>query len=55
MPRNSVPKPKKPALTQRERLERFMDMAKEVGASEDPKDFDKAFKKASSSGKKKPS
>jgi hypothetical protein len=28
-----------------ERHKRFVDMAREVGASEDPKDFEKAFKK----------
>ena len=31
-------------LTDAERHKRFKAMAKEVGASEDPKDFDKAFK-----------
>lgn len=36
------PKPK-PKLTDAERHARFVDMAHEVGASEDPKDFDKAF------------
>jgi len=35
---------KKPKLTDHERHERFVDMAHEVEASEDPKDFDKAFK-----------
>jgi hypothetical protein len=32
-------------LTDAERHQRFIDMAHEVGASEDPKDFDKAFKR----------
>jgi hypothetical protein len=32
-------------LTDSERHKRFVDMAKEVGASENPKDFDVAFKK----------
>ena len=36
---------KKAKLTDAERHKRFKDMAKEVGASEDPKDFEKAFKK----------
>jgi hypothetical protein len=34
-----------PKLTDAERLQRFKEMAKEVGASSDPKDFDKAFAK----------
>lgn len=34
----------KAKLTDAERHTRFKDMAKEVGASEDPKDFDQAFK-----------
>ena len=37
------PQPK-PKLTDAERHARFVEMAREVGASEDPKDFDKAFK-----------
>jgi hypothetical protein len=43
-----VKKPKrepKPKLTDAERLKRFRDMAREVEASDDPKDFDKAFDK----------
>jgi hypothetical protein len=36
---------KKPKLTDAERLKRFRDMAREVEASDDPKDFDKAFDK----------
>ncbi len=35
----------KPPLTDAERHERFVDMAREVEASDDPKDFDKAFKR----------
>jgi hypothetical protein len=35
----------KPKLTDAERHKRFVDMAKEVQASEDPKDFESAFKK----------
>jgi hypothetical protein len=37
--------PKKPKLTDAERYKRFLDMAEEVGASEDTKDFDQAFTK----------
>jgi hypothetical protein len=32
-------------LTDAERHKRFVDMAKEVEASEDPKDFERAFEK----------
>jgi hypothetical protein len=32
-------------LTDAERHKRFLETAREVGASDDPKDFDKAFKK----------
>ena len=35
----------KPTLTDPERHARFKEMAREVGASEDPKDFEKAFRK----------
>lgn len=38
----------KPKLTDAERHARFKKMAREVGASDDPKDFDRAFKKVSS-------
>ena len=39
-----TPKSKsKPKLTEAERLARFKETAREVGASEDPKDFEKAF------------
>lgn len=41
MPRKSAA----PKLTDAERHKRFIDMAKEVEASEDPKDFEKAFEK----------
>jgi hypothetical protein len=37
------PKLASPKLTDGERHARFKDMAREVGASEDPEDFDKAF------------
>jgi hypothetical protein len=42
----------KPKLTDAERHKRFVEMAKQVGASDDPKDFEKAFKKVSSAKKK---
>jgi hypothetical protein len=42
MPRKTE---KKPKLTEAERHKRFLDMAREVEASDDPKDFDKAFDK----------
>jgi len=35
----------KPKLTDAERHKRFKAMGEEVGASKDPKDFEKAFKK----------
>jgi hypothetical protein len=35
----------KPKLTDAERHKRFVEMAKQVGASDDPKDFEKAFSK----------
>ncbi len=34
----------KPKLTDAERHKRFVEMAREVGASESPRSFDKAFK-----------
>lgn len=33
----------KPKLTDAERHKRFLETAREVGASDNPKDFDKAF------------
>jgi hypothetical protein len=36
---------RKPKLTDAERFKRFHDMAREVEASDDPKEFDKAFTK----------
>ena len=48
-------KPSKPKLTDAQRHARFTAMAKEVGASDDPKEFDRAFKKVTSPPKKKPS
>ena len=44
MPTRSKPAPK-PKLTDAERHERFVEMAREVEASEDIEDFDKAFAK----------
>lgn len=35
----------KPKLTDAERHKRFVDMAREVGAEEDPKELDRAFEK----------
>jgi hypothetical protein len=45
-------KPAKPKrkLTDADRHARFKDMAKEVGASDDPKDFERAFKKVTAKG-----
>lgn len=41
-----MPKTKtKPKLTDAERHRRFVEMAREVGASDDPKAFETAFKK----------
>jgi hypothetical protein len=51
MSRKPVSKPK---LTDAERHARFVEMAHKVGASEDPKDFDKAFKKVVSTAKNHP-
>jgi hypothetical protein len=42
MPRKSASKPK---LTDAERHKRFVEMARNVQASNDPKEFKKAFKK----------
>ena len=42
--RSKPPSPKPPKLTDAERHKRFVDMAKEVEASEDPEAFEKAFK-----------
>lgn len=39
---------KKPKLTDAERHKRFVDMAREVEASEKPEDFDQAFNKVAS-------
>jgi hypothetical protein len=42
------PRPKPPKLTDEERHARFKEMAREVEASEDAEDFDKAFKEVTS-------
>ena len=47
--------PKKQRLTDVERHKRFVDMAKEVNASERSEDFDGAFKKVVSSKNRKTS
>jgi len=39
---------RKPKLTDAERHKRFLDMARQVEASDNPKDFDKAFDKVAS-------
>jgi hypothetical protein len=44
----------KPKLTDAERHERFKDMAREVRASDDPEDFEKAFKRLTSEAPRKP-
>ena len=52
MPRKSKPKSKAKAKakdTPAKQHARFLETAREVGASDDPKDFDKAFKKVSRS------
>lgn len=49
MPRKPARKPK---LTDAERHKRFVEMAREVGASDDPKDFEKAFKAVASKKQK---
>jgi len=44
---------KKPKLTDAERHKRFVEMARQVGASDDPKAFDRAFKKVARTPKPK--
>jgi hypothetical protein len=41
---------KKKKLTDAERHKRFVEMGKEVGASDKPKDFDRAFKAVTGKG-----
>ena len=50
MPRKSAAK-KKPKLTDAERHARFKEMAGEIQASDDQKDFDKAFNKVTAPSK----
>jgi hypothetical protein len=45
---------KKRKLTDSERHRRFVEMAREVGASDDPRAFDKAFKRVTAKPKRKP-
>jgi hypothetical protein len=45
MPTKSAPKKKKSKDTPAKQYERFLETAREVGASSDAKDFDKAFKR----------
>jgi hypothetical protein len=51
MPRKTA---SKPTLTDTERHKRFVEMAKEVGASEKTEDFEKAFKKVATRKDSKP-
>lgn len=53
MARKSSNSGTKKKLTDAERHKRFKDMGEEVGASKDPKDFEKAFRKITSSAPKK--
>jgi hypothetical protein len=41
----------KPKLTDEERHVRFVEMAKEVGASDDPEDFERAFEKVTAASR----
>jgi hypothetical protein len=43
MTKTASKKPKAPKLTDAERHKRFVETAKEVEASKEPKDFDRAF------------
>ena len=45
---------KKPKLTDAERHKRFVEMAREVGASESPKAFDKAFERVTARPQQRP-
>ena len=44
----------KPKLTDAERHKRFVEMARQVGASDNPKDFEAAFKKVAKPKDSKP-
>lgn len=50
MPRKS-PAKRKGAQDDPEQAKRFVETAKAIGGSEDPKDFDRVFKKVAPSGK----
>ena len=50
---DSVPSKSKPKLTDAERHKRFVAMAKELKASDDPKGFDRAFKNVAAKPSKK--
>jgi hypothetical protein len=39
----------RPKLTDAERHKRFVEMARKIGASDDPKEFEKAFKRVTKS------
>lgn len=43
LPTSKTKRPKKLKLTDVDRHKRFVDMAREVGASDKPADFDRAF------------
>jgi hypothetical protein len=45
MAKERAPPKRKPKLTDAERHKRFVDMAREVEASNDPKDFDRVFER----------
>jgi hypothetical protein len=49
--KSSKPELSASKLSDAERHKRFVDMAKEVGGSEKPEDFDNAFKKVSKTNK----
>lgn len=49
MPREAKPKPDDPAQSKR-----FIETAREIGASEDPKEFDRAFEKITRAPQSKP-
>jgi hypothetical protein len=49
--KRTLPNEKKPKLTDAERHERFLDMARKVGASTKREDFDKAVMKVAGKGR----
>jgi hypothetical protein len=52
MAKRKGPKPKTPKLTDGERHARFVETARKVEASEDPADFERAFKNVTTPKKK---